>query len=100
MEQENFDFATKYAEVQQQNENLANLYVASYQLHSTLDPDEVIQIVKEILINLVGVEAFVIYMTDKKARTLTPWPGRRSLPADLRDPRAPPRGSGKSPGCC
>jgi len=80
IEQENFDFAAKYAEVQQQNENLANLYVASYQLHSTLDPNEVIQIVKEILIDLVGVEAFVIYMTDKKTRTFTPLAGEGVSP--------------------
>ncbi|MFQ5882188.1 MAG: GAF domain-containing protein [Candidatus Methylomirabilales bacterium] len=71
MEQEGLDFAAKYAEVQQQNENLANLYVASYQLHSTLDPDEVIEIVKEILTNLVGVEALVIYVVEKKSGTLT-----------------------------
>ena len=28
-------------EIEEENNNLANLYVASYQLHSTLDFDEV-----------------------------------------------------------
>ena len=54
VEEENKDFASRYIEVEEQNNNLANLYVASYQLHSTLDFREVIQIVQEIVINLIG----------------------------------------------
>ena len=30
-------FAERYVEIEEENNNLANLYVASYQLHSTLD---------------------------------------------------------------
>ena len=54
VEEENKDFANRYIEIEEQNNNLANLYVASYQLHSTLDFREVIQIVQEIVINLIG----------------------------------------------
>src|SRR6266852_5368382 len=39
-------YATRYTEIEVQNANLASLYVASYQLHSTLDFREVIQSVK------------------------------------------------------
>src|SRR3954449_13169457 len=60
VEEENKDFANRYIEVEEQNNNLANLYVASYQLHSTLDFREVIQIVQEIVINLIGAESFAI----------------------------------------
>ena len=76
-QQENEDFAQKYVEVAQQNEGLANLYVASFQLHSTLDPDEVMGTVKEIIINLVGSEAFVIFVADKRTGELSPvaWEG-------------------------
>src|SRR5213075_1241359 len=56
IEEENKDFANRYIEIEEQNNNLANLYVASYQLHSTLDFREVIQIVQEIVINLIGAE--------------------------------------------
>jgi nitrate/nitrite-specific signal transduction histidine kinase len=70
VEEENKDFANRYIEVEEQNNNLANLYVASYQLHSTLDFREVIQIVQEIIINLVGAEAFSILLLDEKTNDL------------------------------
>src|SRR5688500_15697489 len=70
VEEENKDFANRYIEIEEQNNNLANLYVASYQLHSTLDFREVIQIVQEIIINLVGAEAFAILLLDEKTNEL------------------------------
>ncbi|MEA2235553.1 MAG: hypothetical protein QOC81_277 [Thermoanaerobaculia bacterium] len=70
VEEENKDFANRYIEVEEQNNNLANLYVASYQLHSTLDFREVIQIVQEIIINLVGAESFAILLLDEKTNEL------------------------------
>ena len=70
VEAENRDFASRYVEVEEQNNNLANLYVASYQLHSTLDFREVIQIVQEIVINLIGSSAFGILLADEKTGEL------------------------------
>lgn len=70
VEEENKDFAIRYVEVEEQNNNLANLYVASYQLHSTLDFQEVLQIVIEIIINLIGAEAFSIMLLDEKTNEL------------------------------
>ena len=70
VEEENKDFASRYVEIEEQNNNLANLYVASYQLHSTLDFREVIQIVQEIAINLVGSECFAILLLDEKTNEL------------------------------
>jgi transcriptional regulator with GAF, ATPase, and Fis domain len=70
VEEENKDFANRYIEIEEQNNNLANLYVASYQLHSTLDFREVIQIVQEIVINLIGAEAFAILLLDEKTNEL------------------------------
>jgi transcriptional regulator with GAF, ATPase, and Fis domain len=70
VEEENKDFANRYIEIEEQNNNLANLYVASYQLHSTLDFKEVIQIVQEIVINLIGAEAFCILLLDEKTNDL------------------------------
>jgi nitrate/nitrite-specific signal transduction histidine kinase len=70
VEEENKDFANRYIEIEEQNNNLANLYVASYQLHSTLDFKEVIQIVQEIVINLVGAESFAILLLDEKTNEL------------------------------
>jgi nitrate/nitrite-specific signal transduction histidine kinase len=64
VEEENQQFATRYLEVEEENNNLANLYVASYQLHSTLDLDEVLKIIMEIAINLVGADTFAVYLLD------------------------------------
>jgi transcriptional regulator with GAF, ATPase, and Fis domain len=72
VEAENIDFAQRYIDVEEQNNNLANLYVASFQLHSTLDYQEVLQIILEIIINLIGGEVFAIYLLDEKAKTLNP----------------------------
>jgi putative methionine-R-sulfoxide reductase with GAF domain len=70
VEQENKEFADRYIEIEEQNNNLANLYVASYQLHSTLDYKEVVRIVQEIVINLIGAEAFHLFMVGEKTGRL------------------------------
>jgi nitrate/nitrite-specific signal transduction histidine kinase len=70
VEEENKDFAHRYIEVEEQNNNLANLYVASYQLHSTLDFREVVQIVQEIVINLIGAQSFAILLLDENTNEL------------------------------
>ncbi|HJV64355.1 MAG TPA: GAF domain-containing protein [Geomonas sp.] len=70
VEAENQDFAARYLEVEDENNNLANLYIASYQLHSTLDFKEVLQIITEIIINLIGAEEFAILLLDEKSDEL------------------------------
>ncbi|HSE40835.1 MAG TPA: GAF domain-containing protein [Acidobacteriota bacterium] len=70
VEDENKDFVNRYIEIEEQNNNLANLYVASYQLHSTLDFNEVMRIVMEIIINLIGAETFSIMLIDEKSNDL------------------------------
>lgn len=70
VEKENVDFANKYIEIEQENNMLANLYVASYQLHSSLDFNEVLRIIMEIIINLIGAEQFALIILDEKTHTL------------------------------
>lgn len=72
LNRENKDFRERYHEVEQQNENLLNLYVSGYQLHSTLSEAAVLTIVREILLNLVGAEVFGIWL-------LNPGTGRMEL---------------------
>jgi hypothetical protein len=70
--EENHSFSQKYLEVEVQNSNLANLYVASYRLHGTLDHKEILSSVQEIIINLVGCEEFAIFDLDEEGMlTLT-----------------------------
>jgi transcriptional regulator with GAF, ATPase, and Fis domain len=71
VEEENKDFANRYIEVEAENNNLANLYVASYQLHSTLDFNESLKIILEIVMNLIGAEEFSIMMLDEKTNEMT-----------------------------
>ncbi|AJE03676.1 GAF domain-containing protein [Geobacter pickeringii] len=71
IEAENNDFATRYVEIEEENNSLANLYIASYQLHSTLDFREVLQIVSEIIINLIGAEEFAVLLLDERTSLLS-----------------------------
>jgi hypothetical protein len=56
----NQHFSSRYVELEEHNGNLANLYVASYRLHETVVREEVLTVLQEIVINLVGSEAFAI----------------------------------------
>ena len=66
VEEENREFAERYMEVENQNSDLINLYVASHQLHSTLNYEEVLTTVKDVIINMIGTEQLGIYLLDKK----------------------------------
>jgi hypothetical protein len=68
----NLDYQQRYAEIEAEHNNLANLYIASYQLHSTLSFREVVQVVSEIVINLVGVQRFSLYLFDATSEQLEP----------------------------
>ncbi len=70
IEEENREFAENYVKIEQQSNSLASLYVASYRLHSTLIFSQVLDIVKEIVINLIGSECFGVYLADKENRLL------------------------------
>jgi regulator of replication initiation timing len=70
VEAQSRDFAARHAAIEEENNSLANLYVASYQLHSTLEVEEVLRIVIEIVINLIGAEVFAIYLLDEARQEL------------------------------
>ena len=72
VEEENQNFVNRYIEIEEENNMLANLYIASYQLHSTLDFKEVLQIIQEIVINLIGAEEFGVLLLDEKTNQLEP----------------------------
>jgi hypothetical protein len=67
------DLNARFHEIERENNNLANLYVAAFQLHSTMELREVTQIILEILLNFVGAKTFAIQLIDEergKLRTL------------------------------
>ncbi len=70
LEDENRDFADQLIEIEQVNNNLTNLYIASTKLHSELDHDRVVTIIKEVVINFVGAEKFALLIHDEGSSSL------------------------------
>ncbi len=55
----------RYENIEEENDKLANLFVASYQLHSTMELEEALRIVTEILLNFVGAGRFALFIREK-----------------------------------
>ncbi len=62
----------QFAAVEGEFASLANLYVASNQLHSSLTPRGVIRRIKEILAQLVGAESYAVYLLSSDGQELVP----------------------------
>ena len=61
----------QYQEIERQNSDLASLYVASYRLHETVDRREVIAVIEEIVVNMIGSEELAIFEVDPKTGSFT-----------------------------
>ncbi len=83
IEQEGLDFANRYAEIEAENNLLANLYITTYQLHSTFDVDEIVRIIEEVLLNLVGAEKFSLLLLNEQGQLVPALSGESTggLPA-------------------
>jgi hypothetical protein len=73
----------RYAAIEQELNDLANLYVASFQLHSTLRPGNVLQHIKELLAQLVGAERFCVYVLSDDGRRAIPVGSEGLLESEL-----------------
>lgn len=62
----------RFAEAETEFASLANLYVASNQLHSSLTPRGVVRRIKEILAQLVGAESYAVYLLSEDGKELVP----------------------------
>jgi nitrate/nitrite-specific signal transduction histidine kinase len=71
IESQNRSVSEQYRQIEKQNNDLANLYVASYRLHETLDPREVISVIEEIVVNLIGSEEMAIFELNDDGSALT-----------------------------
>jgi hypothetical protein len=61
------ELATRLVDAERQAGQLMNLYVATYQLHSTLDPSEVQATIAEIAVDLLGAERFALLLRHSDA---------------------------------
>jgi nitrate/nitrite-specific signal transduction histidine kinase len=69
-ENEREELAARLIEVEHQVGRLMTLYVATYQLHATLDPADVQSTIAEIAVNLLGAERFALLLRDDDAKSL------------------------------
>jgi len=60
--------AKVFAEVESELNDLANLYIAAYQLHASLSVRRVLRHVQDMLGQLMGAYAFAIYVLDEKGK--------------------------------
>lgn len=70
MEKKTQKFRRRYEDIEQYNSALSSVYIASNQLHSTLDFTEVVKTAGEILWNLVAAPVFAIFLRDEKTGNL------------------------------
>lgn len=80
-------FGERVAEIEAENARLASLYVASHQLHSTLDLRSIVRKLKELLAQFVGARAFAVYLVhelDEGRRELVPICSEGVLVSELR----------------
>lgn len=70
LEEENQEFASQIVRAEEANNNLTNLYVAASRLHAVLDRAQVVEIIKEVVINFVGAEKFALLLLDREGETL------------------------------
>jgi GAF domain-containing protein len=77
--------AARVEEVESEFANLANLFVASNQIHSSLSPRGVTRRIKEVLAQFVGAERYAMYLVTPHGNELVPIasegiPGSKLLP--------------------
>jgi hypothetical protein len=70
LEEEFREMSRRFVDLERQNTHLASLFVASYQLLSSGDRDEVLTAIQEIVTNLVGSEEVAVYECDWRAGEL------------------------------
>jgi GAF domain-containing protein len=69
-EREREDLAGRLVEIEHQVGRLMTLYVATYQLHATLDPEDVQSTIAEIALNLLGAEQFALLVHNEEGNAL------------------------------
>jgi hypothetical protein len=72
VEENSSQFSERFQQVEDEFANLANLYVASNQLHTSLSPRGVMRRIKEVLAQLVGAESYVVYFANSDGTELVP----------------------------
>jgi hypothetical protein len=59
------------AELEQLSSNLASFYVATYRIHASLEREDVLTAIEEVIVNLIGAEELAIFERDGSAGRLS-----------------------------
>ena len=70
IEKKSQKFRRRYEDIEQYNMALSSIYIATNQLHSTLDFTAVVKMAEEILWNFVASPSFAIFLRDEKSGDL------------------------------
>jgi hypothetical protein len=62
----------RFQEIDEELNTLANLHVATWQMHSSMRLSEVVNVMVEIGVNLIGANEIVVYLLDEERRRLLP----------------------------
>jgi hypothetical protein len=62
----------RYQDVVMQNASIANLYVATYRLHGTVDRESVMLAIQEVAANLIGCEELAVFVPEAGGELLAP----------------------------
>lgn len=63
--EENTELQSRVLELEELNGSMMSMYVSSYQLHATLDVDEVVRVIEEIIVNFIGASAYAVLRLDE-----------------------------------
>ncbi|GAC1599220.1 MAG: GAF domain-containing protein [Polyangiales bacterium] len=66
VEESSTHYGHRFAEIEAENAKLASLYVASFQLHSSIDFRTVLRQIQELLVQFVGARSYAIYLSDQE----------------------------------
>jgi hypothetical protein len=72
LEEEFREMSRRFVELERQNAHLASLFVASYQLLSSVEREDVLTAIQEIITNLIGSEEIAIFECDRQRGELVP----------------------------
>lgn len=63
--EESTDLQSRILELEELNGSMMSMYVSSYQLHATLDLDEVVRVIEEIVINFIGAKEYAVLLAEE-----------------------------------
>jgi hypothetical protein len=69
---ENTDLVSRCQELMKENNNLFKLYVASQHLHSSLYLGEVLEMISEIMLNVVGASDYALFLYEEREQLMMP----------------------------